>query len=107
MKLAGMTFRAVSNSKNGSLNAETRMRFTSDEEIVLGIYSGGTIVAGHVLGKHRGESEVEMLYQGATRGGEMQAGRALGAFVHGEDGHGRMHIEGQWLTGGPTRGQSD
>ena len=35
MNLAGKTFRAVSNSENGSLNTETEMRFTS----------GGTAVA--------------------------------------------------------------
>ena len=40
-----MTFRAVSNSKNGSLNTETEMRFTSDDGVVVGNYSGGTIVA--------------------------------------------------------------
>ena len=77
MNLAGRTFRAVSNSENGSLNTETEMRFTSDEEIVVGNYSGGTIVAGHVLGKHVGESEVEMVYQGATSSGEVEAGRRM------------------------------
>lgn len=76
MNLAGTTSRAVSNSENGSLNTETEMRSTSDEGIVVGNYSGGTIVAGHVLGKHVGESEVEMLYQGATPAGEVETGLA-------------------------------
>lgn len=61
MNLSGKTFRAVSNSKNGSLNAETEMRFTSDDGIVVGTYSGGTIAAGHVLGKHLDESQLQML----------------------------------------------
>ena len=45
MNLAGKTFRAVSNSKNGHLNTETEMHFTSDSSIVEGTYSGGTIAA--------------------------------------------------------------
>ena len=64
MNLAGRTFRAIANSTNGSLNTETEMRFTSDDGIVIGNYSGGTITAGHVLGKRLGESELEMLYHG-------------------------------------------
>ena len=107
MNLLGMTFRAVSNSKNGSLNTETQMHFTSDDQIVLGNYSGGTIVAGHVLGKRLGESTLEMLYQGATTRGEIQAGKALATFVKDEEGHVRMHLDWQWLTGEQSRGQSE
>ena len=107
MKLTGMTFRAVSNSKNGSLNTETVLRFTSDDKVVVGNYSGGTIVAGHVLGRHLGEAEMEMLYQGATTAGEIQAGWALATFVKDEHGHTRMHLDWQWLTGDQSRGRSE
>jgi hypothetical protein len=107
MNLAGMTFRAVSNSTNGSLNSETRMRFTSDEAIVVGSYGGGTIVAGHVLAKHVGESNLDMLYQGATTGGEIQAGRAVATFSKDEQGQLHMHLDWQWLTGEQSRGQSE
>jgi hypothetical protein len=107
MNLAGMTFRAVANSKNGSLNTETRMRFTGDDPVIVGTYGGGTIVAGHVLGKRIGESEMELLYHGATTTGEIQAGRALAAFVKDDQGHLRMHLEWQWLTGDQSRGQSE
>ena len=47
MNLTGVTFRAVANSKNGSLNTETEMRFTSDDG----------------PGKRIGESELELLYR--------------------------------------------
>jgi hypothetical protein len=46
MKLAGATFRAVSNSENGNINDETEMHFTSEGEVVVGHYSGGAILAG-------------------------------------------------------------
>ncbi len=107
MNLAGKTFRAVSNSENGSLNTETEMHFTSDEEIVAGNYSGGTIVAGHVLGKHVGESELEMLYQGATSSGEVEAGKAHARFAPDDEGRMRMYLDWQWLTGDRSSGRSE
>jgi hypothetical protein len=107
VNLSGMTFRAVSNSKNGSLNTETEMRFTSDDGVVVGNYNGGTIVAGHVLGKHIGESEVEMLYQGATTGGDIEAGTAHATFALDEDDQMHMSLEWQWLTGDRSSGRSE
>ena len=106
MNLAGTTFRAVSNSKNGSLNSETEMRFTSDESFVIGSYSGGTIVEGHVLGKWVGESAMEMLYQGATVNGQVQAGRAQARFAKDADDQIHMYLDWQWLTGDQSKGQS-
>jgi hypothetical protein len=107
MNLAGRTFRAVANSKNGSLNANTEMHFTNDEGIVVARYSGGTIVAGHVLGKRVGESELELLYQGATTSGEVQAGKAHARFEQDSEGRTRMHLDWQWLTGDQSKGQSE
>lgn len=77
MKLTGLAFRAVANSKKGSMNTDTIMRFTSDDGSIIGNYRGGTIVAGHVLAKWLAESEIEMLYQGATIAGEVQAVRHM------------------------------
>jgi|GEM_PF-7055307 len=107
MNLAGTTFRAVSNSKNGSLNSETEMRFTSDEGLVIGTYSGGTIVAGQVLGKRLSESTMEMLYHGATINGEVQAGRAQARFAKDADDQLRMYLDWHWLTGDQSQGQSE
>jgi hypothetical protein len=107
MNLAGTTFRAVSNSKHGSINTETEMRFSSDGEIVIGNYSGGTVVAGQVLGKRLGESEMEMLYHSANMGGEIQAGKAHGRFALDEEGRMHMVLDWQWLTGDRSSGQSE
>jgi Tfp pilus assembly protein FimT len=41
MNLAGRTFRAISNSANGSLNTDTEMRFESDDGIVAGEIQAG------------------------------------------------------------------
>lgn len=107
MKLTGLAFRAVGNSKNGSMNTETVMRFTLDEDVIVGSYSGGTIVIGHVLGRRLAESELEMLYQGATNTGQVQAGKAHAHFRPNSDGQMSMYLEWQWLTGDLSTGQSE
>lgn len=107
MNLAGTRFRAVSNTKNGILNTETEMHFISDNGIVIGNYSGGTIVAGHVLARHLSESELEMLYHGATVHGDVRAGKAHATFSLDRDNHVCMHLDWQWLTGDQSSGHSE
>jgi len=107
MKLTGLAFKAVANSKNGSLNTETIMRFTSDDGVIVGSYSGGTIVVGHVLATRLTDSEIEMLYQGATTAGEVQAGKARARFRPNADGRLSMYLEWQWLTGDQSSGRSE
>ena len=107
MNLAGRTFRAVSNSKNGHLNSETEMRFTADNGIVVGTYSGGTIAVGHVLAKRTSATELEMLYHGATKDGIHSAGTAHATFSTDSDGRLHMYLDWQWLTGDRSKGQSE
>ena len=107
MNLTGTSLRAHSNSNNGSLNSETEMHFTSDEDFIIGHYSGGTIVAGHVLGKRISDTEAELIYQGATDKGLIQAGKAHATFSTDENNHLHMHLNWKWLTGDQTSGQSD
>jgi hypothetical protein len=107
VNLAGKVFRAVSNSKNGHLNSETEMRFTTDDGIVVGTYGGGTIVVGHVLARRTSATELEMLYQGATRDGIQSAGSAHATFSVDSEGQMHMHLNWQWLTGDRSKGQSE
>lgn len=107
MNLDGRTFRAVSNSKNGHLNSETEMRFTADNGIVVGTYSGGTIAVGHVLAKRTSATELEMLYHGATKDGIHSAGTAHATFSADSDGRLHMYLDWQWLTGDRSKGQSE
>ena len=107
MNLKGKTFRAISNSSNGNLNTETEMRFTSDDTVVTGLYSGGTIAIGHVLAKRINELELEMLYQGATKEGVHNAGKAHATFSSDDAGRTHMRLDWQWLTGDQSKGQSE
>lgn len=107
MNLAGKTFRVVSNSKNGHSSSETEMRFSSDDGIVVGAYSGGTIAVGHVLARRTGERALDMLYQGASKDGAHNAGKARATFSEDDNGVVRMHLDWQWLTGDQSSGQSE
>ena len=107
MNLAGRTFRAVSNSKNGHLNSETEMRFIVDDGIVVGTYGGGTITVGHVLAKRTSATELEMLYHGATSDGTHGAGTARATFSPDNEGRLHMYLDWQWLTGDRSLGRSE
>ena len=103
--LAGTAFRAISNSSNGSLDTQTVMRFVEDGEIILGTYGGGTILTGQVLATRNADDTLDMLYQGATLEGDIQAGRAVATFVDEPDGR-HMHLTWRWLTGDLSEGRS-
>ena len=89
------------------MNSETEMRFTTDDGVVVGFYSGGTIAIGHVLAKRTSASELEMLYHSATRDGIHGAGTARATFSPDNEGRLRMHLDWQWLTGDRSSGQSE
>ena len=102
MTLAGLTFRAIANSKNGTMTTETRMTFHLDDGLVTASYGGGSIAVGQVVGRHTGERTVQLLYQCLTVAGELRAGEASARFA--DD---RMFLEWQWLTGDRSRGESE
>ncbi len=106
MNLEGKTFRAVSNSENGSINGDTEIRFSADGAFVVGSYSGGTVVTGHVLGKRLSDDEMDLLYQGGTLEGAIQAGKAHAVFKVDQQGHMYMYLDWQWLTGDKSKGRS-
>jgi hypothetical protein len=105
--LAGRTFRAVANSVHGRIGADTVMRFTADDGVIVaGEYSGGAVVIGHVLASRiDGGRAMEMLYQSVGSGGELRAGRALASFT--EDAGLRMHLDWRWLTPDTASGRSE
>ncbi len=106
MNIQGKSFKAATNSENGSLDSNTVMHFTSETEVIVGTYGGGTIRTGAVLAKRISENELEMLYQGATTSGLIQAGKAKAIFEP-SSGKLRMTLEWQWLTGDTSSGRSE
>ena len=108
MNLSGKTFRAISNSSNGTLNTKTRMTFVSENESdITGVYSGGTIKTGYVVAQRKSDSTVEMLYHCITTARELKAGQALASFSHNSENRLCMHLDWQWLVGDRTKGSSE
>jgi hypothetical protein len=108
MTLAGKTFRAIANSRNGSISTDTTMTFVSDDERgIRGVYSGGKIRNGQVLARRKDHCTVEMLYQCLTIASELKAGRALARFSDRPDKTLCMHLDWQWLTGDQSGGVSE
>src|SRR5688572_5609129 len=97
----------MSNATNGILNNETDVRLTSDSDLGVGVYSGGTISVGDVLAKHVSELSIDMLSHAATKDGAHHAGKAHATFSRDNEGRVRMHLDWQWLTGDQSTGQSE
>lgn len=107
MKLSGLTFQALANSSHGTINTNTTMTFSSDDESeILGNYYGGTIKTGNVVGRWIDQATMDMLYHCITVTGELKAGRALANFSRDSSGLLQMHLDWQWLTGDRSKGTS-
>lgn len=106
LKLAGRRFRLVENSTSGVAGANTVLSFTSDDDLIVGHYEGGGILVGHVLARRSGGGELEMLYQGATRSGQLRAGAAAATFCSDDKGGTMMTLAWRWLDGDRSSGTS-
>jgi hypothetical protein len=109
MILAGQTFRAISNSANGTITTDTTMSFTEEKDgVMLGVYGGGAIRHGSVVAIRRTSTGMEMLYHCVTVSGELRAGHALGVISEDPVDHRpHLYLDWQWLTGERTRGSSE
>ena len=107
MTLTGVTFRAVSNAGNGTIDNSTKMEFLQSDEHLEARYMGGSVATGHVIGKKKSESEATLLYHAVTVEGEIQAGKASAVFKMGADQKLRMYLNWQWLTGDQSSGTSE
>jgi hypothetical protein len=80
--------------------------FSSDDGIVIGSYSGGTIAIGNVIAKHISATELEMVYQSVTIAGDVQAGKACAIFKPDQEKKMHVYLDWQWLTGDQSKGSS-
>jgi ribosomal protein S18 acetylase RimI-like enzyme len=104
--LAGKRFRLVENSTSGVASTNTVLSFTSDDDVIVGHYEGGSVLVGHVLARRIGNYELEMLYQGATTTGQIRSGMATASLAeNGGDGM-TMTLQWRWTSGDSTSGTS-
>ncbi len=106
MNYDGRRFRGRRNSPNGEVSGETVFHYRQDGEVLSGDYSGGTIVAGQLLGTVRPDGSLEFLYHHINASGELMSGRCEST-PRVEDGVLVLAERWQWLTGDRSSGTSE
>lgn len=100
------TFRSVSNSDSGEVNADTLFNYHQDGSVVWAEYSGGEIVRGHLIARCDTDGNLEMRYQHMNADGDLMTG-----ICHSEpeilpDGRIRLYEKWRWTSGDGAAGES-
>ena len=105
--LDGKAFRSVSNTDNGDVGADTVFHYRQTADIVTADYSGGGIVAGHLLARVMANGQLDMRYHHLNDQGEFMLGRCLSTPERLADGRLRFKEKWQWLSGDMSSGYSE
>ena len=99
MNYDNKTFRAASNTANGETSAETIFHYKQVGNILTATYSGGRIMAGHLLGlvDEAGQLDTD---------GQLMTGRCQSVPEQLPDGKIRLHETWQWTSGDQSSGTS-
>jgi hypothetical protein len=107
INLDGRTFRSVSNTDNGEVSARTLFHYRQSGAVVTADYSGGTIVAGHLIARMLDDGRLDMRYHHLNDQGELMLGTCLSTPERLADGRLRFKEEWQWLSGDQSAGYSE
>lgn len=105
--LDGKAFRSVSNSGTGEVNAATLFVYRQHGDVVTAEYSGGNIIAGHLIAKVLPNGELDMRYHHLNDRGELMLGTCRSTPMRLPDGRLRFTERWQWLSGDQSSGQSE
>ena len=105
--LQGKVFRSVSNTNNGEVNADTLFHYRQEGDLVTAQYSGGGIVAGHLIAKVLGDGRMDMRYHHLNADGAFMLGTCLSTPERLPDGRLRFKEQWQWLSGDMSAGHSE
>ncbi|MEI6411831.1 MAG: n-acetylglutamate synthase [Bacteroidota bacterium] len=99
-------FRPISNTENGETSAETLFLYQQIGNILTCTYSGGKIIAGHLIGLVDEAGNIDMRYHQVNESGALMTG-----FCHSKpeilpDGRIRLHENWQWTSGDGSSGSS-
>ncbi len=99
-------FRVVNNSDNGDTSSETTFHYNQEGNVLTSIYSGGSIVSGHLLGLVNENGNIDMRYHHINSDGEIMTGLCKSTPEILEDGRIRLHEEWKWTSGHQSSGKS-
>lgn len=99
-------FRVVKNSENGDTSSETTFHYKQEGNILTSIYSGGSIVSGHLMGVVVEKGNIDMRYHHINSDGDIMTGFCKSTLEILEDGRIRLHEEWKWTSGDQSSGKS-
>ena len=105
MNLDNKKFIATLNDSGLSSN-ETLFRYSQEEDVITGRYSGGEILEGNVVGKKITDTGIELLFQCLTVDGELKCGESIGQISEDDEGRLRLYFDWKWLNGDGSGGTS-
>lgn len=102
----GKTFRSVSNSPGGEVDAETLFHYQQTGDLVWATYQGGSIRFGTLIALMDTDGCLDMRYQHVNDRGELMTGTCHSTPELLDDGRLRLHEEWTWTSGDRSSGQS-
>jgi hypothetical protein len=91
--LDGRWFGPVGDAEGGGVDPETVFRFSEEGGEVWGLYTGGAVRRGHLVGTREGD-RVEFRYVQLDASGETSCGHCVSAVT--VLGDGRLRLDGTW-----------
>ena len=99
-------FRSVKNSESGNVGDETVFHYHQSGNIVRAEYSGGAIVAGHLIANCDEDGVLDMRYQHINVSGELMTSNCVSTPEIFADNRIRLHEKWQWTCGDHSFGES-
>jgi len=100
----GRKFVGISNSENGEVGHETIFSYYQDGDLLTGVYGGGEILGGQLMGTIDNQGNLEFFYHHINQLGELKAGHCKSTPELLSDGRIRLYESWQWFDG--ARGTS-
>jgi hypothetical protein len=99
-------FRTVSTAANGEVSDATLFYYEQSDNVVTGRYSGGNIVAGHLMALADAAGKLDMRYHHINTEGRIMTGRCTSVPEILPNGKMRLHEQWQWTSGDKSSGES-
>ncbi len=99
-------FKPVSNSKNAETTHETVFCYTQNDNIVTGVYSGGKIKYGHLIGIVDADGNIDMSYHQINNNNCIMTGICKSQPEILATGKIRLHETWRWTSGDCSEGTS-
>ncbi|MCP9766668.1 n-acetylglutamate synthase [Lacihabitans sp. LS3-19] len=99
-------FKPVTNTENGDTSSETIFEYFQNRNTLTSEYSGGKIIAGHLIGIVDELGNIDMRYHHINIEGEIMTGICKSMPEILPNGKIRLHEKWQWTSGDCSEGES-